>query len=79
MVNFEMPLKNGKGYIIYDGKTNTIIIKDKFLDVVEIDVDELIRFTNTNFWKYLSKSHVIDSNRIVVENYYKDKLNNTKL
>ncbi len=53
MVDFEMPLKNG-GYIEYELKTNMIIIQDSDLDIVEIPVDELIRFTKTNFWKYIT-------------------------
>ena len=54
MVNFEMPLKNG-GYISYDEKSNMVIIQDQDYDVVEVGADELIKFTNSNAWKYLSK------------------------
>lgn len=54
MVDFEMPLKHG-GYITYEGKLNKIVIKDNNDNVIEINANELIKFTNTNFWKYLSK------------------------
>lgn len=54
MVDFEMPLKNG-GYIEYDEKYNIILTSDRFDSLVEIYVDDLIKLTNTNFWKYLSK------------------------
>ncbi len=54
MVDSEMPLKNG-GSILYEEKSNTIIIQDQDYDVIEIDADELIKFTKTNFWKYLIK------------------------
>lgn len=58
MADFEMPLKDG-GHIRYEEKSNTIIIQDQDYDIVEIEVDDLIRFTKTNFWKYLSKNSVI--------------------
>ncbi len=54
MVDSEMPLKNG-GSILYEEKSNTIIIQDQDYDIVEIEVDDLIKFTKTNFWKYLTK------------------------
>ena len=54
MVDFEMPLKDG-GYISYKGQSNTILIEDDDCSRVGINVDELIKFTNTNFWKHLSK------------------------
>lgn len=54
MVDFEMPLKHG-GNIRYEEKSNTIIIQDQDNDIVEILAEDLIKFTNTNFWKYLSK------------------------
>lgn len=54
MVDFEMPLKHGRS-IRYEEKSNTIIIQDQDDDIVEILVEDLIKFTNTNFWKYLSK------------------------
>ena len=57
MVDFEMPLKDG-GYISYKGQSNIILIEDDDCSRVKIDADELIRFTNTNFWKHLSKQSI---------------------
>ncbi len=54
MVDFEMPLKYGRN-ITYNEKTNTIIIQDQDDDIVEILDEDLIRFTESNFWKYLIK------------------------
>lgn len=54
MIDFEMQLKNG-GYINYNERSNVILIEDNNCGRVEIDVNELIKFTNTNFWKHLSK------------------------
>lgn len=54
MVDFEMPLKYG-GNITYNEEFNTIIIEDDDCGRASINVNELIRFTETNFWKYLSK------------------------
>jgi len=54
MVDFEMPLKNG-GYINYNEKSNTILIEDDDCGRVTLEVSDLIKFTETNFWKYISK------------------------
>jgi len=52
MVEFEMPLKNG-GYINYNESSNTILIEDDDCSRVELDVSDLIKFTETNFWKFM--------------------------
>ena len=52
MIDFEMSIENG--FIKYNQETNEIFIENN-TDRVRIPADELIKFTETNFWKYISK------------------------